>query len=130
MLAAIGLGAAVAFATGLALDGSSRTAGMSAAIVAVASLVSLLPGLLQLRAENWGLAVLGASMARVLLVIAIGFAAGPAGDRRAFWLGLVAGAVVVLIAETSLAISALQRMERTKRMPAGGLAGGGERVQA
>ncbi|MCC6678995.1 MAG: hypothetical protein IT436_17860 [Phycisphaerales bacterium] len=130
MLAVIGLGTAAAFGIAVSLGGPARIAGLAAGIVAAASLVSLLPGLLHLKAENWGLAVLGASMARMLLVLAVGFAADPDGGRRAFWMGLVAGAVVVLVAETGLTVSTLQKLEREKRSSPAASGAGREQVQA
>lgn len=132
MAAVIALGAALAFAIAAALGSGERTAGLAAAVVGAGSLISLAPGLLRLRAEHWGLAVMGASAARMLMVLAIGLAADPAGaGRRGFWMGLVAGAVAVLIAETALAVTTLQRIERDNRSrPGGGAAAGGERAQA
>lgn len=130
MAGVIAMGAATAMGVALALGGPARIGGLAAGVVAAASLVSLLPALLHLKPENWGLAVFGASTARMLLVLAVGFAVDPSGDRQAFWMGLVAGAVVVLIAETGLAVSALQKFEREKRTAPASPAAGREQVQA
>lgn len=128
--AALGCGAAVGMAA--ALGGSMKTGVVAAGVVLAASLVSLLPGVLRLRQETWGVAVLGASVARMLMVLALGLVIdSTAGlDRRAFWLGLVSGAVIVLIVETALAVSALQKMERQKQSSPAGRPAGREQVQA
>lgn len=130
MSGVIALGAGVALAVAVSMGGAGRTPGLAAAVVGVGSLISLLPGLLHLRAENWGLAVLGASMARMLLVLGLGFAADPSADRRAYWMGLVAGAVVILIAETALAVSTLARLERERVSKPAAPSAGREQVQA
>ncbi len=114
MLGAISL--AVASAIGVVLlKGSSTPTGQWAAIgLAVASLPTLLPALLRVHASNWGTLVFASSAARMLLVIAVGFAVstGQAVDRKPFWFALLAGAIVVLLIESLVASIAIARRER------------------
>lgn len=110
----VGLG--VAIGTALAMGANPDTARWAALALAVASIASVAPAVLSVKPESWGLVVFGGSIARMMLVLLAGFLIdhGQPLDRRAFWMGLVAGAVFVLIAETAVAISLLVKIERAK----------------
>lgn len=86
-----------------------------AMLVASVSLVSLLPALVT-RAERFGLAVLGSSIARMLLGMFAALILTQVGDApsRPVWLGTVAGLGLILVIESILAIAVLSYLERLK----------------
>ena len=100
-----------------------------AALVASVSLVGLLPALVT-RAQYFGLAVLGSSVARMLLGMFAALMLTQVGDAaaRPVWLGSVAGLGVILVVESILAITVLSYLERLRS--AGPVAVGMEPNQA
>ncbi len=65
---------------------------------------------------NFGLLVLVASMARMLamLGLALVFAETRELIRRPYWIGILAGGGLILIVESTLAVTFLSRLERLK----------------
>ncbi len=133
MLAATGAGAGVTAAVALAfgaggLGGGGGTASLAVLVVLIAGVFGLVPALMHIGAESWGLAVLGGSMGRTLAALAIGLALDQGGgrqlDREGFWIGLAAGLVVVLVIEVAFAVRTLQKMDFSSasagRAPSGG----------
>ncbi len=99
------------------------------ALVASVSLVGLLPALVT-RAQYFGLAVLGSSVARMLLGMFAALMLTQVGDAaaRPVWLGSVAGLGLILVIESILAIAVLSHLERLRS--AGPVAVGMEPNQA
>lgn len=116
-LGALALGVGVTVGVSLSMGASPRTAAIAAGALAGASVAGLAPGLLRVKAETWGLLVFGSSIARLMLVVLIGFILDNAIelDRRPFWLSLATGAVVILIAETVVAVRAISRFDKLRR---------------
>lgn len=114
MLGATALGAAAAWAAA----GGGRAAELAVVVLLTASAASFLPLVLLpvLGPARWGFGVAAASGVRTLLLLfgglAVDIAAG--APRQPMWLGILAGAGIVLVAETATAILVLQRMERAR----------------
>ena len=112
----VGVGA---IASGLAwvLAGNDPQRGYAAGIVGVGALLSLMPAIMSVAPTRFGVVVfasftirnllfVGAMLAVVQLVEGI--------DRRPFLLGVVAGAGLILLVETMLAIGILSWLDRKK----------------
>ncbi|MFI4873072.1 MAG: hypothetical protein ACIARQ_14755 [Phycisphaerales bacterium JB061] len=110
-LAAGGCAYAVAHFTG----GPDTPTLMIAVLVAVVSLLGLLPILVR-SAEYFGMAVLGASMARLLLAMfaAMILTEVSGVQSRPVWLATVAGMGLTLIVESASATMILLSIERKK----------------
>ncbi|GAB5495773.1 MAG: hypothetical protein Phyf2KO_08530 [Phycisphaerales bacterium] len=95
--------------------GANAVALQIAGLIAVVSLIGLLPALVR-SVEYFGLAVLGASVARMLLAMFAAFILTEVGgiENKPVWLGVIAGAGLSLIVETSAAIMILSSIERKK----------------
>lgn len=123
MTIATGVAIGAAYATAALLGGDGRATGFAAAVVGGASLLSLLPCLLQSRnsAANFGLFIFGASLARIFALMIAVLAIDTAGtvDRRPFVLGVLAGAAVVLVIETAAAMVILRKLDRSGAHRAG-----------
>lgn len=130
MLGVTALALGTTWVTARTMGGSSTTAGLAALSLVIASVASLGPVVLSVKRESWGVLVFGSSIARMLLVLAVGYWIDAANqlDRGPFWMSLVLGAVLVLIAETTVAVVTLTRLERTSRSSPG--TPGTERAQA
>jgi hypothetical protein len=112
-LAAIVLG----LTTTLLLGGTQPSVLLLVAALAGGTLVALLPAVLVIGADFWGVTVMLAGVARGLLVLGVVFVAtenNPDLSKRAIYLGALAGTVLVLIVETAAAVSILSRLERAK----------------
>src|SRR6185369_8067942 len=108
MAGVVALGLVIAAATTAALGGSGRAVASACLTVAVGSMLTFLPAILRIRADYWGVAVLVAGMTRSLLILAIAYSmTHGSGDlpARPLFVGALAGAVAILIAESALAIS-------------------------
>jgi hypothetical protein len=120
MTGATALALASAWAVGG--DGPTRTAALAA--LGVGSVCTFAPAALSVARERWGLVVAGASMARMLAIIAAGglFAEVFAVAPRAYVSALLVGGGLVLAAETVTAILLLSRTGASpgasKRSPA------------
>jgi heme A synthase len=119
-LAVAAVATACAFVVARATGGSDAPASVVAGLVGVVSLLGLLPVLVR-KAEYFGMAVLGASIARMLLAMFAAVMLTEVGglESRPVWLGVVAGAGLMLVAESAGAIAVLSSIERKKA----GLAG-------
>ena len=78
-------------------------------------MLGLLPVLVR-SAEYFGMAVLGASVARMLLAMFAALILTEVGnfESRPVWLGVVTGAGLMLLIESTVAIAILMSMERKK----------------
>ena len=110
-----------AFAAARIAGGPEAPALQTGALIFVVSLWGLLPVLVR-SAEFFGLAILGASVARMLLAMFAAFVLTEVGhfQSRPVWLGVVAGAGLMLVVESTVAVAILMSMERKK---AGALVG-------
>lgn len=108
-----------AVASGLAwmIGGNDPQRGYAAAIVAIGAVISLMPAIMSVPPTRWGIVVFATFTIRNIL-----FAAAMLGviqlvdgiDRRPFLFGVVAGAGLILIVETMLAVSILSWLDRKK----------------
>lgn len=117
-LAAGALAAIAAYAVARASAGPAAPALQPAALIAALSILGLLPVLVR-SAQNFGLAVLGASILRLMLALfgALILTEVAHLDTRPVWLALVTGAGIMLVAETAAAIAILTALERKKTAP-------------
>lgn len=117
--------AAIAAAAGIArsMGGDGRTTTLAAAAVAIGSVATFLPILLGRRSKdagagmgNFGVLVLVASVTRTLLILSAALLFDQTRQlvRPALWIGAMGGAVIVLVAESAVAIALLSRLERLK----------------
>ena len=115
MLAAGVLASACAFAAASAVGGENAPALQTSALVFVVSMLGLLPVLVR-SSEYFGMAVLGASVARMLLAMFAALILTEVGnfESRPVWLGVVTGAGLMLLIESTVAIAILMSMERKK----------------
>ena len=95
--------------------GANAPAMQTAGLILVVSLIGLLPVLVK-SSEHFGLAVLGASVARLLLAMFAAFILTEVGGlaNKPVWLGVIAGAGLTLIVETTAVIMILSSIERKK----------------
>lgn len=112
----VGVGAT---ASGLAwmLAGNDPQRGYAAGIVAVGALISLMPAIMSVAPTRWGIVVFATFTVRNLLIVAAMLAVVQLVegiDRRPFLLGVVAGAGLILLVETMLAIGILSWLDRKK----------------
>lgn len=112
----VGVGAT---ASGLAwmLGGNDPQRGYAAGIVAVGALIALMPAIMSVAPTRWGIVVFATFTVRNLLFVAAMLAVVQLVegiDRRPFLLGVVAGAGLILLVETMLAIGILSWLDRKK----------------
>jgi hypothetical protein len=114
LVAAIAAGCC-AFAVAHFTGGPDTPTFMIAILVAVVSLLGLLPVLVR-SADYFGMAVLGASMARLLLAMfaALILTEVSGHESRPVWLATVAGVGLMLIVESASATLILLSIERKK----------------
>lgn len=123
MVLFVGVGSALAYVIGL--RGSDDSARLATIAVAVAGVVGFLPALIRLNGgmQTWGLLVFGASMGRLLALLAIAayFMQVKEVVKQPYWLGVVGGGVVVLFLETIAAFVILSKFEteRARRAASG-----------
>ncbi len=93
-------------------DGQAIVIGSSALAVGIG--ISLAPIIVGVRLEMFGMAVLAASGARMLVVLGIVVAASVVMDlpRKPMGMGVGAGLLLTLIAETMIAMAILSRVNR------------------
>jgi hypothetical protein len=99
------------------LGGSQPSILLVAGALAFGAIVSLIPALMKISAEFWGVAVMLAGVARGLIVLGVVFVAtenNPDLSRRAMYLGAMVGTVLALIVETTAAVMILSKIERAK----------------
>ncbi|MDX2131657.1 MAG: hypothetical protein SFY69_06370 [Planctomycetota bacterium] len=109
----IATGVALGLAWMLAPAGENTGGAKQAAVLVllVSSVFTFAPALLHVSAERWGLVVAGSSMARMLALLSAGGLASRVVEdlpRQPFAIALLAGAGVVLVAETAMAIVILR----------------------
>lgn len=109
------LGVACAYLVAALLGGETDAALAAAAVVAGAALVGFIPAIIG-TAEHFGVAVLMASVGRLLIVLIAGLVLTQLGDapKRPLWLGAVSGAVLILIAESAISIAVISAMDRRR----------------
>jgi hypothetical protein len=113
-MTAIGaLGAVCAGVVAIAMRGTGGTPTAAGLVALVAAVVSILPAVQSFPApaSRWGLSVLGAGMARMLVGMLIGLFVINGSDLqpRPFWIGLASGLGVMLALEVMFAISVLRK---------------------
>lgn len=119
----VAIGASVAFAIGM--RGSDDSAKLAAMAVCLAGVVGFLPAVIRMSdgMQSWGLLIFGASMMRMLALLAIAFYFTQVKEivKQPFWIGVVGGGVIVLLLETIAAFVLLSRFEaeRVKRAESG-----------
>lgn len=115
MLGASALATLAAFLVARAAGGADGPALQTGALIAGVSLLGLLPVLVR-SAETFGLAVLGASVARLLVALfgAVLLTEVAGAESRPVWLGVVTGAGLMLLIESAGAIAILMSLERKK----------------
>jgi uncharacterized membrane protein len=125
MLPVTAVGVAVAGGVALALNGGTDTLRQVVLAVLVGSVATLGPVLLRLSREQWGLGMLVCGMTRAMLILGTAYLIETNGvdvAKRALYLGVVAGAVAILVAEAVVAVAILQGVEdaRAKVKKSGG----------
>jgi hypothetical protein len=109
----------IACAGGVAamMGASDRVALLAATAVAAGSLATFLPAILNVDRQSWGLVVLGASMARTMLILVFALFIDKTRDladgRTALWIGTMCGAGLVLIIESAVSIRVLAALDRS-----------------
>lgn len=110
---------AVAFAGAIAMlmGAPERVVLLTVLAVAAGSLATFLPAILSVERQSWGLVVLGASMARTMLILVCALLFDKTRDlgdaRTALWIGAMCGAGLVLIVESVVAVRVLAAMDRS-----------------
>jgi hypothetical protein len=118
MVPAVVLSIALTIGVALILGGSPATAGSAALAVTIGSILTFAPALLRLGREHWGVAVLVFGLLRSLLILAAAWmieSNTPDLAVRPLYLGVVAGAVLILVVETAVAVLILQRIEDARQ---------------
>lgn len=126
------LAVAVAVGATLGLGGSSREVGRVVLALAVGSVATLGPVLLQLGRESWGVGVLACGLARSLLVLGTVYLIEtntPGVEKRPLYLGAMVGAVAILVAETAVAVMILQGIEDARAKLKNAKGGAATRVE-
>lgn len=121
MAAATLLAAAVSWAVARGMGADSATLRAVLAAAALGALPTLAPAVLRLGREHWGVFVMGAGCARLLLSLGYCYMAREASPElasRPLFVGVVAGALLLLVVEVATSIKILSAMER--RREAGG----------
>ena len=115
MLLASVLGVACAYLVAARLDAGDDAPLVAAAVVAGAALVGFIPAVIG-TAQYFGVAVLMASVSRLLIVLTASLVATKVGDTpaRPLWIGAVSGTVLILIAESTLSILVISAMDRRR----------------
>lgn len=115
MVVASAVGIACAYLVAHAMGGGRDVAVQAAAVVAGAAVVGFIPALIG-TAQHFGVAVLVASLSRLLIVLIAGLVLTQIGHapKRPLWLGAVSGAVVILIAESAVSIAVIAAMDRLR----------------
>jgi hypothetical protein len=118
MIGLVSLGAVLlGLGTTWFLGGSQPSILLVSGALAAGAVVSLIPALLMISAEFWGVSVMVAGVARGLIVLGVVFVAtenNPDLSKRAIYLGAMVGTVLVLIIETAAAVTILSKIERAK----------------
>lgn len=99
------------------MGGTQASIMLVAGALAAGLVVSLLPAVLTISADFWGVVVLGAGVGRGLLVMGIVFVAtenNPDLSSKPIFMGALVGTVLVLVAETAAAVTILSGLERVK----------------
>ncbi|MBK7404705.1 MAG: hypothetical protein IPJ41_08735 [Phycisphaerales bacterium] len=109
------LAAGCAFVASAAVDDHTRAPVITAVLVGALSLTGLLPSLTH-TTERFGLAVLGASILRMIALLAgaVVLTELAGQPNRPVWFGMLAGAVTALVAESAIAVAVLSAAERRK----------------
>jgi len=79
------------------------------------SLATLIPLLLSVGKDFWGVVVLGSGVGRSLIVLAVCYAMQPANlPPRPLFMGALTFVLTLLLAETIMAVKVLSRLERER----------------
>ena len=89
-------------------------------VTVVGAFATFIPALLSISKEMWGVAVLGSSMARAILILAVTLLIDKTrttvDGHTALWIGAVCGAGVVLVVEAVAAVRILSTMDKAARV--------------
>ncbi len=121
MLAASVAAAGLSWAVAAWLGGDSFTVRTVLIASAVGLVATLAPAVLRVGRDHWGVAVMGAGVARMLLSLGFCYAvreASPEVLARPLFVGVVAGAMLLLVVEATAAIRVLAALERRREMAA------------
>lgn len=117
MLPAVLVAGALSAGMALALGGTGREVSAALIAVGVGSILTFAPALLQLGRENWGVAVLAFGLFRSLVILGAAWmieSANPELAKRPFYLAVMGGAVFLLVVETAVAVTILQKIENAR----------------
>ena len=117
MAVSVAAGLLTTWLAALSFGGSPAVVGAACAAVAIGSIVSFGPAAFSIGRDHWGLAVLLCGVVRALGILAIAYSltrGNPDLAPRPLYLGAAAGAIVILIAESVIAITILSSLERRR----------------
>jgi hypothetical protein len=107
----------VTWLTASGMGGSSSVAGLAIMALGIGSVLTFAPAVLKIDREHWGVAVLFSGTARGLVALGAAYLIAqqrPEMHARPLYMGIAAGAILVLVVETFLTISILSRIERAR----------------
>lgn len=99
------------------LGGSGSATGIAAGLLALASALTFIPCIARVSKEHWGVLVLFCGAGRGVAALAVAWVIGQQQmgiPPRPLFLGIAAGALFLLVAETALTISILSKIERQR----------------
>jgi hypothetical protein len=111
------LGIAASAAAILLMGAPMGIAGLVAMCVIAGSFATFIPAVLRIDRQMWGVAVLGSSMTRTMIILAIVLVIDQSRDlgtaHKALWVAALCAAGVILVIETGAAIRILSSMEKS-----------------
>jgi hypothetical protein len=115
------LGVAIASGVALMMGAPAKVAGLAAMAMVAGSFATFIPALLRIDRQTWGLAVLGASMARTMLILAIVLVIDRSRDfgeaHKTLWIAAMCGMGAILVIESAAAIRILSAMDKSASRP-------------
>lgn len=107
----------IALAVAALLGGDARTVGVALLAIAIGSVATLGPVIMKFGRESFGVAVMFAGAARMILALGVCYAAremAPDLNSRALFLGVGSAALVLMVVEVWTSIRILSAMERER----------------
>lgn len=98
----------------VALGGSSESAIIACRFVAIGSIATLAPILLQAGASHWGVLVMVSGMLRSLTAVGLAYSAASEHASRPIMLAAVSATGLLLVVESALAIRMLSKLDRER----------------
>jgi len=121
MVAATLIGAGVSWVVAAQLGADPFTLRTVLMAAAIGALPTLAPAVLNVTREHWGVCVMGAGVTRLLFSLGYCYAARASSPEllaRPLFVGVVAGAMLLLIVEAIAAIKILSAIERRRQISA------------